>query len=162
MVYCAAMMKEDGPKGAKAGYLVVEITAFYLKNLEEVFKFPTYALPLTQGVFRDDGAVFLPQAALESVGMRSVELLGSIADLRVVPELPGELKRVVEQERGRRAYQCAVVALAPTHGRKLFFWRAVPSGYGGSTRYRSETAWLDRGAVNSLSEVISGLLGRIG
>jgi hypothetical protein len=164
MVYCAAMMKEEVSGVARAGYLIVEITALYLKNLEEIFKFPSFAMPVVKGVFRDEGAVFFRQPTLEGIGRATLELLGSIPDLRVVPDLPGELKLLVRQERERHSFQCSIEALAPKHGRKMFSWRAVPTGlFGVNDRpgYRSEPAFLDKGAIEPLSEMIGSLLGKI-
>jgi hypothetical protein len=164
MVYCAAMMKEEVSGVARAGYLVVEITALYLKNLEEIFKFPSFAMPVVKGVFRDEGAVFLRRNTLEGIGRATMELLCSIQDLRVVPDLPGELKLLVRQERDRHSFQCTIEALAPKHGRKMFSWRAVPAGlfgFGDAPGLRSEAAILDRGAIQPLSEMIGSLLGKI-
>ena len=164
MVYCAAMMKEDGPKGGVAGYLVVEITALYLKNLEEIFKVPSTSLPLVKSVYRDQGAVFLGPLVWKGIGRKGMDLLESIPDVKVVPDLPGELLKAMSAERRRGAFQCIVEALPPRHGRKLFSWRAVPAGLSGfedAPGFRSEPAVLDKGAIHSLSEMIGTLLGGI-
>jgi hypothetical protein len=164
MVYCAAMMKEEGTGGMVAGCLVVEITALYLKNLEEMFKFPSFAMPVVKGVFRDEGAVFLRQITLEGIGKSIVEFIGSIPGLRVVPDLPRELKRQIRLETDHSCFRCTIEALAPKHGRKLFCWRVVPAGLRGfdaTPGYRSEAAILDKGAIHPLSEMVGSLLGQI-
>jgi hypothetical protein len=164
MVYCAAMMKDEAAGGAKAGYLLVEITALYLKRLEEIFNFPSTAFPLLKGVFRDEGAVFMPQAAFESADLKTLDLLAQISDVRVVPLLPKGLSSIYEHQRRGRGYQCEIEALPPRHGRKLFSWRAVPlglTGFGDTPGYRSQAALLDRGSIQSLSEMIGSLLNRI-
>ncbi|MFP4071724.1 MAG: hypothetical protein ACLFTB_06710 [Desulfovibrionales bacterium] len=164
MVYCAALMKEEGTK-RDAGVLIVEITAGYLKDLEGLFTVPTFSLSsVGRGIFQDTCPVFIPAEEMKTLDPESLGFLDSIHDMRVIFDLPEGLKQLFERERDRHCFDFTIVALAPKHQRKMFSWRAMPTRVSGpedTESYASEMAVLDHGQIQSLYDTVGELLARI-